>query len=497
MKPAPSRTPPSAALWLLDRVLPAAERDLVIGDVTELFADRVDAGRPFNRAWCWVQTAALVFGLGPPSSGLVPAARPPGSRVMRIGGRISVTWTHAVRRLRYEWRYALGVVLILGIGIGPATTMLSIVQHVLLHPLAYQDPDRLGIVRINLGQIQNHPGLAPGEVIDLRHTAGLFAGVEAEARQFELSLNTGEALVPLSAVSMTTGLLPMLGVVPILGRPFTEEDVHDPLGVVLLDYGTWRSRFGGDRTIVGRRIVLNNNPIEVIGVLPSGFRLATGRAVPAPIDVYLPMRVTMFRNFWGYPTLVRLAPGVSFDHVNTALTGLAASLVKAYPEAYAGVHLAVLRRAAQRRHGQDHASGVECRDHRRAAAPRHCHGECHRPHRRPPAYARTRLRHPLGGRRKPRVARGRRLRRECGAQLVRSAARRRAGRPRTRSGAPGRAPHCAPVGGHHARRRRPPLCGRPRPCRAHHVRPHPPLESLAPCAVAGAPGWLHAGRPRR
>jgi len=338
MSPEP-RQPPAAALWLLDRLLPVAERDLVIGDVTEMLADRVEAGRGFNRAWCWVQTAALLLGL---TASRVPIDAPQRSFVMRLSGRVSMTLKQSVRRLRYEWRYALGVVIILGVGIGPATTMLSIVQRVLLQPLAYQDPDRLGIVRINLGQIQNHPGLSPGEVIDLRRTQGLFAGVEAENRRYEVTLKTDDALVPLSAVSITTGMLPMLGVVPVLGRPFTEGDVKDRPDAVLMDYGTWRSRFGGDAGVVGRRIVLDGNPVEVVGILPAGFRLTTGRAVPEPIDVYTPMRVTLFRNFWAFPTLVRLAPGETFDRVNAALPGLAASLVKAYPDAYSGARLQFL-----------------------------------------------------------------------------------------------------------------------------------------------------------
>jgi len=335
-------TPPLAALWLLSRALPPDERDAVVGDVVELFADRVDGRRRFNRTWCWLQTAMLLLGLTGAGTARLPPDPFRRSFVMRIGGRFTLTFKQSARRLRYEWRYALGVIVILGVGIGPATAMLSIVQRVLLQPLAYQDPDRLGIVRINLGQIQNHPGLSPGEVIDLRHTQGLFAGVEAENRQYEVTLKTDDALVPLSAVSITTGMLPMLGVVPVLGRSFSEGDVKDQPDAVLLDYGTWRSRFGADPGLVGRRIVLSGNPVEVVGVLPAGFRLMTGRAVPKPIDVYMPMRVTSFRNFWGFPTLVRLAPGEPFDRVNATLPGLAASLVKAYPDAYSGARLQFL-----------------------------------------------------------------------------------------------------------------------------------------------------------
>ena len=331
-------TPPSAAVRLLCWGLPRHDRDVVVGDLIEMFADRVDGQRRFNRTWCWLQTAMLLLGLTAPQSVCLPhdSRR---SLVMRFGGRLALTLKQSGRRLRHEWRYAVGVIVILGVGLGPATAMLSIVQRVLLQPLTYQDPDRLGIVRINLGQIQNHPGLAPGEVIDLRRTQGLFSGVEAENRRYEVTWTTDDTLVPLSAVAITTGMLPMLGVVPVLGRPFTEGDVKDQPDAALIDYGTWRSRFGADPGILRRRLVLNGLPVAVIGVLPPGFRLTTGRAVPEPIDLYLPMRVTSYRNFWGFPTLVRLAPGTTFDRVNTTLTGLAASLVKAYPDAYSGARL--------------------------------------------------------------------------------------------------------------------------------------------------------------
>jgi predicted permease len=155
-----------------------------------------------------------------------------------------------------------------------------------------------------------------------------------------MSLARNGDFVPLSALQITTGMLPMLGVRPILGRPFTEDDVKNQRPTtVLLDNGLWRSMFGGDPSVVGQHIVLNGTSFEVIGVLPPRFELATGRAVPKPIDVYLPMQLTMFRNFWGFTTIVRLAPGVTVDRVNAAMPGLAAALTRQYPEAYADAHL--------------------------------------------------------------------------------------------------------------------------------------------------------------
>jgi predicted permease len=326
------------ALRLLARLLPPDDGVEIVNDLEELYRDRIASGSRWNEAWLWAQAAGLAIGLA--GARRHPPDTIEGSRLMRLNRRLGVTMHQAVRRLRYEWRYAVGVVVILAVGIGPATAMLAVVQKVLLQPLAYQAPAALGIMRMNLGQLQAHPGLTPGEVIDLRYTTGLFASVEAASRQAEMSLARNGDFVPLSSIQVTTGMLPMLGVQPILGRPFSEDDLKSSgLAAVLLDNGVWRSLFGGDPNVIGQHIVLNGNSVEVIGVLPPHFQLATGRAVPHPIDVYTPMRLTMFRNFWGFTTLVRLAPGVTVQQVNAALPGLAAALTRQYPEAYAGTGL--------------------------------------------------------------------------------------------------------------------------------------------------------------
>ena len=333
-------TPPPTALWLLSRRLPVTERDMILGDLIEVFADRIDAGRRFNRLWFWTQTIAFVLGFATAplfhhASGSVPRRL--------LMGRLATSIRQAGRRLAYEWHYALGVILILGVGIGPASAMLSVVETVLLKPLSYSDPDRLGIVRINIGQLQNHPGLSLGEIQDLRKTDGLFDAVEAEARQSEVTLGAGDDLKPASSLGITPGLLTMLGVSPIFGRTFGDSDVQpNAPGVVLLDYGFWQSKFGGDPGVLGRQLQLNGSPAEVLGVLPQGFRLVTGRAVPQPIEIYMPLRVTDFRNFWGYPTLVRITSGVTIEQVNRQLEGLAAALVKQYPANYSDARLQFL-----------------------------------------------------------------------------------------------------------------------------------------------------------
>ena len=104
----------------------------------------------------------------------------------------------------------------------------------------------------------------------------------------------------------------------------------------MLDYDTWQTRFGGDEGVLGRTALLDGRTIEFVGVLPRGFRLATGRGAPKAIDIYTPYRLQNFRNAWQFPTLARLAPERSFEEVQLALDSLAAGLKIQYPEFYEG-----------------------------------------------------------------------------------------------------------------------------------------------------------------
>jgi putative ABC transport system permease protein len=331
----PASSPPRLALALLARHLPAGEQDMIVGDLTELYLDRLDNGRRFNRLWFWMQTAGFLLGFAAGPARMTASRRPRRSNMSRI----IATVRHACRRLVYEWRYSGAVVLVLAIGIGPAAAMLSVVDTIVLRPLDYAEPDRLAIVRLHLGQIQNHAGLSLAEISDFRGTAGLFAGVEAASRRSEVSLGPVGDLEPLTALDVTPGLLPMLGVTPVIGRSFTADDVESDTPRVLLDHGAWLQHFGGDEAIVGRTIRINGATADVLGILPRGFRLATGRGVPEPIDVYRPLDVGDSRNFWAFPTLVRLADETTLDQANAALEALAASLVRTYPEAYADADL--------------------------------------------------------------------------------------------------------------------------------------------------------------
>jgi putative ABC transport system permease protein len=334
--------PPAMAVRLLHTCLTPDDREHVIGDLTEAFADRQDAGRWGNRTWFW--TEALIF------AGAAITARVASLTPGRFKRMTMTSLTQGFRRLRHEWRFTASVVLILSVGIGPAAAMLSVVDKVLLRPLSYHDPDRLAMMRIDLGQLAGHPGLSPAEAIDMR-ASGLFESVESETRLNEMSLSVDDRLISLTQMAMTSGMLPMLGVQPILGRNFVEADIPSfarpaagppgppptpPLQRVLIDHALWQRQFGSDPGVIGRIITLNDGPYEIIGVLPDDFRLVTGRAVPQRVDVYTPFRLTENRNSWQYPTLARLRSGTTFAAIQSQLDTLSARIKKDHPDMYDG-----------------------------------------------------------------------------------------------------------------------------------------------------------------
>jgi putative ABC transport system permease protein len=265
--------------------------------------------------------------------------------------RLLTSWRQTLRRLTHEWRYTSAVVLVLAIGIGPTAAVASVIYNVLLRPLDYREPDRLGFVRITLGQLLNHPGLSRGEASDIRD-AGIFEGIEIQNRLAEVTLGSEPDLVPLSQMGFSPGMLSLIGVSPLFGRDFVPEDlpvlppptppgtppapnpVPPPPMRVLLDYSAWQTHFGGERNVVGRIIRINGANAEVIGVLPDGFRLVTGRAVPQRVDIYTAIRMTDFRNFWGHPTVVRLRDGMTFQEAELRLATIAGAMKRQYPDMY-------------------------------------------------------------------------------------------------------------------------------------------------------------------
>ena len=163
------------------------------------------------------------------------------------------------------------VVLTLGFGIGINTATFSIVNAVLIRPLAFDEPERLVALqeRLTGAGLENAP-FSPPDFADVQREQQSFEGIAAYVqRPAELSGSGAPVRIDVSKVSWN--LFGVLGIRPLLGRSLTPEEDRPGVDVAVLSYGLWQTRFGGDRSIVGRAITLDRRPYTVVGVMPPGF----------------------------------------------------------------------------------------------------------------------------------------------------------------------------------------------------------------------------------
>ncbi|HTH46643.1 MAG TPA: ABC transporter permease, partial [Candidatus Limnocylindria bacterium] len=234
------------------------------------------------------------------------------------------------RQLRKNPGFAAVAVLTLALGIGANTAIFSVVNAVLLRPLAYPDSDRL----VWLGE--RGPDWSGGSIAypnfkDWKDQQSVFEkfGV-CSGGTFTLTGSGDPAR--LAGQLMTAEVFPALRTPPELGRVFGEnDDKPGAAPVVVISHALWQTRFGGEAGIVNRSITLNGNPYTVLGVMPAGFEF------PTKSDLWLP--AANFSAEWqkrdyhpGLYGLARLKPGVTLERARTELDGIAVRLEQQYPE---------------------------------------------------------------------------------------------------------------------------------------------------------------------
>src|SRR5262245_34648424 len=177
------------------------------------------------------------------------------------------------RQLLNKPGFAAVAVLSLALGIGANTAIFSLVDAVLLRPLPFRDPERLVMVWEDASRIGfPRNTTAPANYADWKAQNQVFEDMAAlEGRNLNLTEEGEPEKVEGQAV--TANFFPLLGVKPMLGRAFTqEEDTPGANRVALISYGLWQRRFGGDPAVVGKEILLDGQKHTVLGVMPPGFQ---------------------------------------------------------------------------------------------------------------------------------------------------------------------------------------------------------------------------------
>jgi predicted permease len=241
---------------------------------------------------------------------------------------------YAFRGMRREAGFAAFAILITGLGIGASSTVFSVVNALLLRPLPLRDPGRL--VSILNGEWSTQVE----QFVDLQQQnrsfsdlAGWFGGYGAGDWQLT---GTGEP-ERLTGVPVTQNFFPLLGVEPALGRAFTAEECRQRFEAppaVLLSYGFWQRRFASDPTVVGRRLMFNNRPASVAGVLPASFDFAALFAPGTPVDIFVPWPLADKTEPGGNTLKIigRLRPGASVQGARAEFSLLAKQLNSQHPE---------------------------------------------------------------------------------------------------------------------------------------------------------------------
>jgi putative ABC transport system permease protein len=248
---------------------------------------------------------------------------------------------YGLRALARNPGFAAAAVLTLAVGIGANATVFSVVHAVLLRPLPYARPEQL--VRVFERNPLKHwtkSVAAPANYADWKMQNTVFEdiaayegfGKEGSGASDVFLTGSGEPQ-SLKALSVSGNLLRMLGVPPLLGRTFTDEETFEGKGrVVVLSYALWQSLLGGDRGVVGRTLTLSGRTYDVVGVMPPAFAFP-GREVQLwmPLAYTLDTFATARRPHW-LNVVARLKPGVSIEWAREDMNAIAARLEQQYPD---------------------------------------------------------------------------------------------------------------------------------------------------------------------
>src|SRR4051812_19360306 len=247
---------------------------------------------------------------------------------------------YSLRLLRKSPAFTAIAVATLALGIGANTAIFSAVDAVLIRPLPYTDPDRVVLVweeNLPANFPRNTP--APANFADWARMSRSFAGLAA-TRSGSASLTGDGVPEQIRGRRVTANFFDVLGVRPAIGRTFTAEEDRTAAPVVVISDGLWKRRYGADRRVVGRTILMNDNRYAIVGVMPRGFVFRDRE-----IDYWAPIALgpqASARNSHFLNVVGRLAPGVTLAAASDDMRRVAKTLEQQYPGSNTGIGAVVV-----------------------------------------------------------------------------------------------------------------------------------------------------------
>lgn len=347
-----SLRPPRAAVLLMRVLLPRALREAIVGDLEEEW----NASPHPSRLRFWNLALRSVIACSIDRLRHDPYRRATNNQP-RTGDSAVQSLLQDVRYgCRLMWRspgFTLAAVTTLALGIGANSAIFSVLNVLSLKPLPYHEPARVAfVVGWDLDEGKMRFNVHQADFVDLRRQA---KSLESVAAYTYLSANLTDGGIPerVQAYRVTPNTFSLLGAPAALGRTF--EDADEEAGVAVISHGLWQRRYGGDPSIVGRRLAINGQPYEIVGVMPQRFEFPVFNFKG---EVWLPLHVREAERGQaaaaaGAMMVGRLRPQVSYEQAQSELDVLMRRFARDYPDSNRGfgVRLVEMGRMDEERAG--------------------------------------------------------------------------------------------------------------------------------------------------
>lgn len=337
------KTPPRLAEALLRRSIPAGQRGhSIVGDFREEYRTVTHRrGLLIAQVWYWYNAVLLSVQYSRPFEVRNPKSARSGlkERTLVLIATVLYDIRHSLRSIRRKPVFYLAVLIVFALGIGANTVIFSVVNGVLLQPLPYPQPDRLVV------PWQTHPHWLASDNPGLRaqwDRLGMAYPVYEDWLEMnpvfeELGMYDSRTIIAtggdrperLHGSRTTKGVFSALGVEPLLGRTFLDEE--DRMGgprLVVLSHGLWLRRFGADPTVLGQTMVLDEVPHTIVGVMPRGFSFPEQTALWTTFPDSDRQRG---RNNQFAIAVARLKPEVTIESAQSQMEVLAEQLKELHP----------------------------------------------------------------------------------------------------------------------------------------------------------------------
>ena len=320
--------PPRIARWLASALVPAGEREFVLGDLDELFEREATTRPAAARARYWRQTFGLM-------RHRIPEPYTPATPRRTLD--MSNLWRDLIIGIRTAWHsktYSAIAILTLGLAIGANTLLFSIANPIVVRALPIKDADGLGWIQtVNLPRSIDRGYLSMPDLIEFRERAKSFVSIAAY--EVQPSTLTGHQPDPerITALRGTANLTDVWGMQPLAGRLFQADDGEPgrPL-VAVLSARYWRERFQQDPDVIGRQFLLNGQSLTVVGVMRPEIELGNMSLVdmwvPEPANPNAPRDARTLR------AMGRLAPDATLEGAAAEVLAISQQQAKDHPESH-------------------------------------------------------------------------------------------------------------------------------------------------------------------